>query len=198
VEELDVANHPQKEDMGRRKIPFGRELYIEQNDFAEVPPKKFKRLIPGGEVRLRGSYVMRCDEIIKDGKGDVIELRCSYDPDTLGKNPQGRKVKGVIHWVSVEHAVEVEVRLYDRLFSHPSPDSAKEGKDYKEYLNSGSLLSLTHCYLEPSLAEASPGELFQFERQGYFCLDEMHSHGEKPVYNRTVTLRDTWAKIVQK
>lgn len=197
-EELDVANHPQKEDMGKRKIPFGRELYIEQDDFAEVPPKKFKRLIPEGEVRLRGSYVMRCDEIIKDGNGKVIELRCSYDPDTLGKNPQGRKVKGVIHWVSAEHAIAAEVRLYDRLFNHPSPESAKEGKDYMEYLNPDSLLSLTHCYLEPSLTEASPGERFQFERQGYFCLDEMHSHGKKPVYNRTVTLRDTWAKIAQK
>jgi len=198
LEELVVANHPQKEGMGARKIPFAREVYIDQNDFAEQPPKGFKRLVLDGEVRLRGSYVIRCDEVIKDGHGDIIELRCSYDPDTLGKNPEGRKVKGVIHWVPAQYAIEAEVRLYDRLFSHPSPDAAKEGKDFLDYLNPESLLSLTKCYLEPSLFEARPGEQFQFEREGYFCLDEMHSHGKMPVYNRTVTLRDTWAKIAQK
>ncbi|MGD8784603.1 MAG: glutamine--tRNA ligase/YqeY domain fusion protein [Thioalkalispiraceae bacterium] len=198
VEELEVANHPQKEELGKRKIPFSRELYIDRSDFEEVPPKKFKRLVPDGEVRLRGSYVIKCEEIIKDGHGNVIELRCSVDPATLGKNPEGRKVKGVIHWVSAPHAIEAEVRLYDRLFSHPSPDAAGAGKDFLEYLNPDSLLTLTGCYLEPSLAEAQPGAQFQFEREGYFCLDEMHVHGQMPVYNRTVTLRDTWAKIAQK
>ncbi len=198
VEELAVANHPQNEAMGTRSIPFARELYIDRNDFAEVPPKKFKRLIPDGEVRLRGAYVIRCDEIIKDGHGEVVELRCSYDPDTLGKNPEGRKVKGVIHWVSAHHGIEAEVRLYDRLFTHPNPDAAKEGKSFLDYLNPDSLLTLTSCFLEPALFEANPGEPFQFEREGYFCLDEMHSHGQMPVYNRIVTLRDTWAKIAAK
>jgi glutaminyl-tRNA synthetase len=198
VEELTVANHPQNEAMGTRSIPFARELYIDRNDFAEDPPKKFKRLIPDGEVRLRGAYVIRCDEIIKDGHGEIIELRCTYDPDTLGKNPEGRKVKGVIHWVSAHHGIEAEVRLYDRLFSHPNPDAAKEGKSFLDYLNPDSLLTLTRCFLEPTLFEARPGEQFQFEREGYFCLDEMHSHGQMPVYNRIVTLRDTWAKIAAK
>jgi glutaminyl-tRNA synthetase len=198
VEELTVANHPQNEAMGTRSIPFARELYIDRNDFAEVPPKKFKRLIPDGEVRLRGAYVIRCDEIIKDGHGEIIELRCSYDPDTLGKNPEGRKVKGVIHWVSAHHGIEAEVRLYDRLFSHPNPDAAKEGKSFLDYLNPESLLTLTGCFLEPVLFEARPGEQFQFEREGYFCLDEMHSHAQMPVFNRIVTLRDTWAKIAAK
>ena len=151
--------------------------------------------MPGGEVRLRNAYVIRCDEVIKDGHGDVIELRCSYDPDTLGKNPEGRKVKGVIHWVEAQNAIAAEVRLYDRLFTQANPD---KGGDYRELLNPESLRSLDQCYLEPSLTEARPGEQFQFEREGYFCLDEMHVHGQKPVYNRTVTLRDTWGKTVQK
>jgi len=197
TEELEVANHPQDEGMGTRKIPFGREIYIDRADFEEVPPKKYKRLIPGGEVRLRNSYVIRCDEIIKDNHGEIIELHCSHDPDTMGKNPEGRKVKGVIHWVAAAQAVEAEVRLYDRLFSHPNPDGAKEGKDYKEYLNPDSLRTLTHCYIESNLATAKPGEQFQFEREGYFCLDEAHISGNRPVFNRTVTLRDTWAKVEQ-
>jgi glutaminyl-tRNA synthetase len=195
TEELSAANHPQNPAMGQRTIPFSRELYIDQDDFAENPPKKYKRLVPGGEVRLRNAYVIRCDEIIKDDQGNIVELRCSYDPDTLGKNPEGRKVKGVIHWVSAEHSVQAEVRLYDRLFSHPAPDAAKDGKDYKDHINPDSLRTLTQCYLERSLGEAKPGEAFQFEREGYFCLDPMHQVGDMSVFNRTVTLRDTWAKI---
>ena len=152
--------------------------------------------MPGGEVRLRNAYIIRCEEVIKDGHGNVIELRCSYDADTLGKNPEGRKVKGVIHWVEAHNAIEAEVRQYDRLFSVPNPDA--KGGDYREMLNPESLCSLAVCYLEPSLVQAQPGDSFQFEREGYFCLDEMHVHGQKPVYNRTVTLRDTWAKAAQK
>jgi len=197
VEELQAANHPQDESMGMRSLSFSRELYIDREDFREQAPSKFKRLVSGGEVRLRNAYVIRCDEVIKDSHGDVIELRCSYDPDTLAKNPQGRKVKGVIHWVSARHGIEAEVRLYDRLFNHPSPDTARDGTDYRDHLNPESLLTLTHCYLEPSLAGARPGERFQFEREGYFCVDSEHSH-DKPIFNRTVTLRDSWAKIEQK
>ncbi len=194
-EQLTAPSHPQKPEMGERELLFSRELYIDQNDYMETPPKGFKRLVTGGEVRLRNAYVIRCDEVIKDGHGNVIELRCSYDSDTLGKNPEGRKVKGVIHWVEANNAIEAEVRLYDRLFTQANPD--KSG-DYREVLNPDSLLSLARCYLEPALAQARPGTQFQFEREGYFCLDEMHVHGQKPVYNRTVTLRDTWAKQEQK
>lgn len=197
-EQLSAANHPQNEAMGKRTIPFGGELYIDRSDFEEVPPKKFKRLVPGGEVRLRNAYVIRCDDIIKDEQGEIVELRCSYDPDTLGKNPEGRKVKGVIHWVSAKHAVEAEVRLYDRLFAHPTPDATKDDSDYKDHINPDSLRTLTQCYLEASLDAVQPGEAFQFEREGYFCLDPMHQVGDKPIFNRTVTLRDTWAKIEQK
>ena len=197
IEHLQAANHPQDESMGMRSLSFSRELYIDREDFREQAPSKFKRLVSGGEVRLRNAYVIRCDEVIKDSHGDVIELRCSYDPETLAKNPQGRKVKGVIHWVSARHGIEAEVRLYDRLFNHPSPDTARDGTDYRDHLNPESLLTLTHCYLEPSLAGARPGERFQFEREGYFCVDSEHSH-DKPIFNRTVTLRDSWAKIEQK
>lgn len=193
-EELQVANHPQKEEMGKRKLMMSRELYIDRNDFAENPPKKFKRLVPGGEVRLRNAYVIRCDEVIKDDKGEVIELRCHYDPATLGAKPEGRKVKGVIHWVSSHHAIKAEVRLYDRLFSHPVPDSGKEGKTYEDYLNADSLQTLTQCYVEESLDAASAGDTFQFEREGYFCMERAHSAEHMPIFNRTVTLRDTWAK----
>ena len=194
VEQLEVANHPQNEAMGTRQLPFGREVWIERDDFMEVAPNKhFKRLVSGGEVRLRNSYVIRCDEVIKDGSGEIIELRCSHDPATLGANPEGRKVKGVIHWVSAAHGVPAEVRLYDRLFTVPNPDQA-EGGEFTAHLNPESLLTLTRCYLEPGLAEARPGEHFQFERQGYFCPDPEPSHG-LPVFNRTVTLRDSWAKL---
>jgi len=194
VEELQSANHPQNEVMGKRVIPFSKELYIDANDFEEVPPPKFKRLISGGEVRLRNAYVIRCDEVIKDAQGEVIELHCSYDEKTLGAKPEGRKVKGVIHWVSAQHAIKAEVRLYDVLFTTPTPDVAKDEKDYKEYISPDSLRTLTQCYVEASLQEAKPGDTFQFEREGYYCLDEMHVTGNLPVFNRTVTLRDTWGK----
>jgi glutaminyl-tRNA synthetase len=195
VEQLEVANHPQDESMGVRSIPFTGELYIDKNDFLETASKKFKRLVTGGEVRLRNAYVIRCNEVIKDAAGEIIELHCSYDPATLGANPEGRKVKGVIHWVSVAYGVEAEVRLYDRLFSEPVPDAAKEDKDYREYLNPDSLRTLTQSIVEPALAEANPGERFQFEREGYFCVDLHQPAGSPMIFNRTVTLRDSWAKI---
>ena len=193
VEEIQVANHPQDETLGTRSVPFSGELYIDQEDFRESAPNKFKRLVSGGEVRLRNAYVIRCDEVIKDVHGEIIELHCSYDPATLGANPEGRKVKGVIHWVSAAHAVTAEVRLYDRLFTRPAPDVVG---DYKDYLNPESLLTLTQCVIEPSVRDMRPGDRFQFEREGYFCLDQ-EADAEHPVFNRTVTLRDSWAKIEQ-
>ncbi len=198
LEQLSIANHPQDESMGKRSITFSREIYIDQNDFMEVPPnKKFKRLIAGGEVRLRGAYVIRCNEIIKDENGEIIELHCSHDAATLGANPEGRKVKGVIHWVSASDAIEAEIRLCDRLFSHPTPDATKDGLDYKNHINSDSLRTLTNCYVEASLAEVEAGVSYQFEREGYFCLDSVLSHNGCLIFNRTVTLRDTWAKLEQ-
>ena len=188
---VTASNHPKNPDAGTREVPFGRELYIDRGDFSEAPPKGFKRLVPGGEVRLRNAYVIRCDEIIKDGLGEVIELRCSVDADTLGKNPEGRKVKGVIHWVPAAEAVHAEVRLYDRLFSVPQPGSG--GSDFRDDLNPDSLRTLTGCMLEPSLAKARAGERFQFEREGYFVVDP-ESTPERPLFNRTVTLRDTWGR----
>ncbi len=196
VEELNSANHPQNEEFGKRKIPFSREVYIDREDFRESANKKFKRLVLDKEVRLRSGYVIRCDQVIKDEQGEITELRCSYDPETLGKNPEGRKVKGVIHWVSAAHAVQAEVRLYDRLFNHPTPDDGKDGVDFKERINPQSLIALNNCMLEPSLADAEPGERFQFEREGYFCRDT--GSEDKLVFNRTVTLRDSWAKEEQK
>jgi len=192
VEELSSPNHPQDESFGKRKISFSREVYIDKEDFREEANNKFKRLVLGKEVRLRSGYVIRCDEVIKDDGGEIIELRCVYDPETLGKNPEGRTVKGVIHWVCAPHAVEAEVRLYDRLFNHPTPDDGKDGVDYKERINPDSLISLDKCLVEASLAEAEPGERFQFEREGYFCRDSAPS--DKLVFNRTVTLRDSWEK----
>jgi glutaminyl-tRNA synthetase len=194
TEQVVAANHPKDENMGTRQLTFSHEIYIDRSDFEEVPPRGFKRLIPGGEVRLRNAYVIRCDEVIRNNQGDVIELRCSHDPTTLGAKPEGRKVKGVIHWVSAMDAIKCEVRLYDRLFTRPAPDAVKEGSDFKDFLNPDSLRTLTGCMLEASLAGARPGERFQFEREGYFYLDEAHTHGQTPVFNRTVTLRDTWAK----
>jgi glutaminyl-tRNA synthetase len=196
-EELEAANHPKDDAMGSRQLPFCRELYIDAEDFREEAPNKFKRLVSGGEVRLRNAYVIRCDQVIKDQYGDIIELRCSYDAATLGANPEGRKVKGVIHWVSAQHGVPAEIRLYDRLFNHPMPDAAKDGKDFKEHLNPDSLHTLTRCMVEPSLAQAGPGERFQFEREGYFCVDPLDSTNEGLVFNRVVGLRDSWAKIEQ-
>ena len=194
VEELTAQNHPQQPEMGTRPLPFSREIYIEEDDFMEEPAKKFFRLAPGREVRLRYAYFIRCDEVIKDDQGRVTELRCTYDPQTLGGSaPDGRKVKGTIHWVSAAHAVRAQVRLYDRLFSEESPE--RSGEDFKKCLNPDSLATLTDCRLEPALAAARPGEHFQFERQGYFTPDSRDSTPQNPVFNRTVTLRDTWAKI---
>lgn len=195
AEELQAPNHPQKEEMGTRKIYFSRELYIDRADFKEEANRKYKRLVLGAEVRLRNAYVIKADKVIKNDQGEIIELRCSYDPETLGKNPEGRKVKGVIHWVSASHAIEAEVRVYDRLFTHPTPDSAGEGTTYTDFINPESLKTLNSAYVEASLADTTAGEGFQFEREGYFCRDIGDKNSEKLVFNRTVTLRDTWAKI---
>ncbi len=189
-ETVTLANHPKDEGRGSRSLSFGRELYIDRADFALDPPKGFKRLVPGGEVRLRGAYVIRCDQVIQDAQGEVIELRCSHDPATLGRNPEGRKVKGVIHWVPAAQAVSAEVRLYDRLFSVPHPGAG--GGQFLADLNPDSLRTLTGCLLEPALATAQPGERFQFEREGYFVVDRDSRPGHL-IFNRTVGLRDTWA-----
>ncbi|MBF6647792.1 glutamine--tRNA ligase/YqeY domain fusion protein [Methylobacter sp. BlB1] len=190
TEYMEISNHPQKPEFGKREVAFSKVVLIEQDDFAEVPPPKFKRLIEGGEVRLRGAYIIKCNEIIKDTDGNITELRCTYDPDTLGKNPEGRKVKGVIHWVSEAHARPAEVRLYDRLFKVPNPDNEE---NFLDALNPNSLEILTDCRVEASLAEAKPESRYQFERTGYFCLDPDSADG-KLVFNRTVTLRDSWEK----
>ncbi|MDQ7730244.1 glutamine--tRNA ligase/YqeY domain fusion protein [Halomonas sp. SpR8] len=195
-EVYDVPGHPAREDMTVRKVPFARELYIDQDDFMEDAPKKFFRLAPGKEVRLRNSYVIRCDEVIKDAAGEINELHCSVDFDTLGKNPEGRKVKGVIHWVSAAHGVPMEVRLYDNLFTVEQPDRDKD-VDFLEHLNPKSLV-ICQAIGEPSLAEATPESRFQFERVGYFCADRHDSTPEHLVFNRTVGLKDSWAKIKQK
>ena len=190
-QELDFANHPQKPEMGRRPVIFSREIYIERDDFAEDPPPKYQRLIPGGEVRLRGSYVIKCDAVIKDDAGNITELHCSHDPDTLGKKPEGRKVKGVVHWVSAAHSIDAEVRLYDRLFDQENPMAAPTLKDA---LNADSEKFLTNCKLEASLASVAPEERYQFERLGYFIADRRDHSSSTPTFNRTVTLRDTWAR----
>jgi glutaminyl-tRNA synthetase len=188
---VPVANHPKREDMGSRSVPFGAEIFIDRDDFAENPPKGFKRLVPGGEVRLRNAYVIRCDEVVKDAAGAVAELRCSVDADTLGRNPEGRKVKGVIHWVDAATGVPATVRLYDRLFTVPQPGSG--GRDFRVDLNPDSLCVLSGCIIEPTLAAAEPGWRCQFEREGYFVVDPDSVPGA-PIFNRTVTLRDTWEK----
>jgi glutaminyl-tRNA synthetase len=195
VEEFDCPYHPKNADMGSRKAPFSRELFIEQEDFMEVPPKKFFRLAPGREVRLRYGYFIKCVGVVKDpGTGEVVEVHCTYDPETRsGFAPDGRKVGATLHWVSAAHAVPAEVRLYDRLFC--VPDALSEEGDFTTYLNPKSLEILTSCRLEPSLADAVPGDRFQFERLGYFCVDSGDSSENAPVFNRTVTLRDAWAKI---
>lgn len=199
TEELEAPCHPQNPAMGTRKIPFSREIFIEKDDFMEDPPKQFYRLGPGREVRLRYGYIVTCIGFVKDEKsGEITEVHCTYDPDTLGAAPPGgRKVKGIIHWVSAVHAVTGEVRLYDRLFVKEDPTSDKS-IDYKTFLNPNSLEVLENCRLEPSLAGIGPESRFQFERLGYFCADMKESKPEKPVFNRTVTLRDTWAKIDRK
>jgi glutaminyl-tRNA synthetase len=191
TEQLAVSNHPQKPELGKRIVPFSKVILIEQDDFAEVPPPKFKRLVAGEEVRLRGSYVIRCNEVIKDSDGNITELRCSYDPDTLGKNPEGRKVKGVIHWVSEQHSKPAELRLYNRLFTVPNPDNEP---NFLDVINPDSLEVLTDCRVEASLANPQPESRYQFERTGYFCFDAIDSVNGKLVFNRTVTLRDSWEK----
>ena len=192
IEELEISNHPQKPELGKRKVPFTKVILIEQDDFAEIPPPKFKRLVVGEEVRLRGSYVIRCHEVIKNTEGVIIELRCTYDADTLGKNPEGRKVKGVIHWVSEQQSHPAEVRLYDRLFKVPNPDNEE---NFLNAINTNSLEVLTNCRVEASLLDAQPENRFQFERTGYFCLDVIDSVNGKLVFNRTVTLREGgWRK----
>jgi glutaminyl-tRNA synthetase len=199
TEELDAVNNPEDPSAGTRKVPFARELYIERDDFLENPPKKFFRLSPGNEVRLRWAYFITCKEVIKDpATGEITELRCTYDPATKGGDaPDGRKVKATLHWVSAKHAIEAEVRLYDHLFRIEDPGDVPEGEDWKDYLNPGSLEVLADCKLEPSLKNQPPGSRYQFERQGYFCVDE-DSTEAKPVYNRTVTLKDAWAKEQKK
>ncbi|MCK5710764.1 MAG: glutamine--tRNA ligase/YqeY domain fusion protein [Deltaproteobacteria bacterium] len=195
-EELDAVNNPEDESAGKRKVPFSKELYIERDDFMEEPPKKFYRLSLGREVRLRYAYFITCTDVIKNEDGEVTELHCTYDPQTRGGNsPDGRKVKATIHWVSAKHSIKREVRLYDRLFTVAEPEGDKEGKDFTEFLNPQSLTVLKDCYLEPSLADATPGVNYQFERLGYFTVDTISSKNTKPVFNRTVTLRDAWAKV---
>jgi len=190
---LSLQNHPKEEDMGRRDVPFTRNIFIDRGDFEEEPPAGFKRLMLGGEVRLRGSYVIKCDEVIKNSEGEITELKCSVDKDTLGKKPEGRKVKGVIHWVSATAGIPVKVRLYDRLFNEKNPES-KKIKDYRQCLNPSSLIELTECVVEPSALDAGASSNFQFEREGYFCIDTIDSTEEYPVFNRTITLRDSWSE----
>ncbi len=189
---LDAANHPQNPAMGTRKVPFSRVLYVERDDFMEDPPKKFHRLAPGREVRLRYAYLITCVDVVKGASGEVVELHCRYDPQTRGGSaPDGRKVRGTIHWVSAAHALKVRVRLYDRLFTVPSPDAA----GFMEHINPASLEVLEAACIEPGVADAAPGTAFQLERLGYFCVDRVDSRSGAPVFNRTVTLRDSWAKI---
>ncbi|MCG8377952.1 MAG: glutamine--tRNA ligase/YqeY domain fusion protein [Proteobacteria bacterium] len=195
TELLDAPYHPNDPDMGNRQLPFSKELFIERDDFMEDPPKKFFRLGPGREVRLRYAYFITCNEVIKDDDGNIIELHCTYDPETKGGNaPDGRKVKGTLHWVSAQHSLATEVRLYDRLFNDPKPDSSQHDKDWKDFLNPDSIKLIKHARLEPSLQDAEKEELFQFERLGYFCVDRKDNCEGRPVFNRTVTLRDSWAK----
>jgi glutaminyl-tRNA synthetase len=198
VEEMDAVNNPEDASAGSRKVPFSKVLYIEQEDFREDPPKQFYRLAPGREVRLRYGYLLTCQSVVKDAEGNIVELHCTYDPATRGGNtPDGRKVKSTIHWVSAAHAVDAEVRLYDNLFAKEDPDEVEEGQDFTANLNPNSLEVLTGCKVEPSLRDAAPGARYQFERMGYFCVDADSAPG-KPVLNRTIGLKDTWAKIEQR
>jgi glutaminyl-tRNA synthetase len=198
VEELQAVNNPEDPSAGTRSIPFTREIYIEEEDFREDPPKKFFRLAPGREVRLKHAYFIQCEKVIKDeNSGQVLELHCTYDPETRsGSSPAGRKVKGTLHWVSAPRSIAAEVRLYDHLFTDANPGE-EDDKGLKEMINPQSLTTLTSCRIEPGLARAAPGTVYQFLRQGYFCLDPADSLPDRPVFNRTVSLRDTWAKIEQ-
>ena len=198
VENLTAINNPEDESAGTRQVPFSREIYIERDDFMENPPKKYFRLAPGQEVRLRYAYFIKCDEVIKDSEGNIVELRCSYDPASKGGNsPDGRKVKGTIHWVSAEHAIDAEVRLFDRLFSKENPEEVEEGQTFLDNINPDSLQVLQHCKLEPELAKAKVMDKMQFERLGYFCVDK-DSTAEHLVFNRACTLKDSWSKESKK
>ncbi len=199
IEELDCPYHPEDESMGSRNVPFSKVLYIEQDDFMEDPPKKFFRLAPGREVRLRYAYYVTCENVVKDEEtGEVLEVHCTYDPETKGGwSKDGRKVRGTLHWVSAAHALSIEVRLYDRLFTVENPTGEKDG-DFASFINPNSLEILKECFVEPSLKGASQGSHYQFERIGYFCVDSRDSTEDHPVFNRTVTLRDSWAKIMKK
>jgi glutaminyl-tRNA synthetase len=193
VEEIEAVNNPEDPSAGSRKVPFGRVLYIEQDDFRDPPPPKYHRLSPGVEVRLRYAYIVKCAGVVRDtSSGEIVEVRCTYDPASRGGDAKGRKVRGTIHWVSAEHAIDTEVRLYDTLFSVPKPD---EAEDVTTVLNPASLEVLTDAKLEPALRNTVPESRFQFERQGYFCADARDSSPGRLVFNRTVGLRDTWAKI---
>jgi glutaminyl-tRNA synthetase len=197
AEELEAINNPEDPSAGTRKVPFSRVIYIERDDFMETPAKKFFRLSPGNEVRLRYAYIIKCVDVLKDSAGQIIELHCTIDPDSkAGGATAGRKIKGTIHWVSAAHAIEAEVHLYDRLFTVEEPDAAKDGRDFKSFLNPTSLERLSGCKLEPSLAKANSEVRYQFERLGYFRLDP--GAGPNPVFIRTVSLRDSWAKEAQK
>jgi glutaminyl-tRNA synthetase len=200
VEELDAVNNPEDPAAGSRKVPFAKELYIEQDDFMEDPPKKFFRLAPGREIRLRYGYFITCTDVIKDDTtGEIVELRCTYDPATRGGNaPDGRKVKATLHWVSTQHSLAAEVRLYSQLFTRENPVDEEPGEEFTAYVNPESLEVLSNCRVEPGLADAEPESIYQFERLGYFCADRYDCTKEKLVFNRTVTLRDTWAKIQKK
>ena len=194
-EQLDVPNHPNDSTMGEREVPFSKIIYIEKDDFMEEPSKKFFRLAPGKEVRLRYAYFITCNKVIKDDSGNIVQLNCSYDPDTKGgDSADGRKVKGTLHWVSAEHAFKTEVRLYDRLFDDPKPDSNKHQKGWKDLLNKDSIKIVKNAYLEPSLKSANKEQFFQFERIGYFCVDNKDFDEGRPIFNRVVSLRDSWAK----
>ncbi len=197
TEEMDVVNNPEDPDAGTRKVPFARMVYIERDDFREDPPPKFFRLAPGREVRLRNAYFIKCEEVVKDASGEIVELRCTYDPETRGGDaPDGRKVKGTLHWVAAHEALEADARLYNHLFTKPDPDDVDEGKDWFANINPDSVVRTT-CFVEPSVRGAAPGTRYQFERLGYFCVDS-DSTPERLVFNRTVTLRDSWSKIAKR
>jgi glutaminyl-tRNA synthetase len=199
VEKFAAVNNPEDLEMGTREVPFSKEVYIERDDFLEDPPSRFFRLAPGREVRLRYAYYITCVDVIRDeASGEILELHCTYDPESRGgSSPDRRRVRGTLHWVSASHSVAAEVRLYDHLFLNADPDDESDGTDFIENLNPDSLATLTNCRVEPSLLEAAPGSNFQFERQGYFCVDSVDSKPELLVFNRTVSLRDSWAKIAR-
>ena len=196
---MESLNNPEDPNAGTRMVPFSRELYIEREDFMEEPVKKFYRLAPGREVRFRYAYFIKCTNVVKDDNGNITEIHCTYDPETRGGNaPDGRRSKATLHWVSIRHAVKATVRLYDHLFIKKNPDEVDEGQDLTANLNPDSLKTLNDCFIEPSIKSATPGNIYQFERLGYFCVDTRNSKEGNLVFNRTATLRDTWLKIKKK